>query len=423
MDKKERTKKPMKKGAKWALVIFIWGFSAYFLVALSGFIAATVSAKDAKSVWADWQNEYIALLEQRYAADENFSKVNDEDFLTRTDMAEVLGAKLNEIRYIASHNSYKTGLTPETKYFYHGPLAAIMGKQYDYIFDTITEQLNAGIRSIELDANKVKTADGFRIECLHSDMLETNSTMIDFDKGLKEIRMWMDRNENALPIIVLVEPKGGKKFDLEAFDKFDEMLFENFGEKLVTPKKLLDAAGVSDFDEFRAKNAYPTVESLKGKIIFLLHEKDSLETYMQRDPDMQKSAMNIALDYATVQKKGKDYSRFSFTVILNDPTKHKDRISEAINRDNFGQNEAGQIRRRERPLVQKRNRVRREYFKHRLHPARQGKNNGISDEREVDGYLLRNIVRGGQNGNLARQITKTKRSATAVFSCVRDVVS
>lgn len=145
MDKKERTKKPMKKGAKWALVIFIWGFSAYFLVALSGFIAATVSAKDAKSVWADWQNEYIALLEQRYAADENFSKVNDENFITRTDMAEVLGAKLNEIRYIASHNSYKTGLTPETKYFYHGPLAAIMGKQYDYIFDTITEQLNAGI--------------------------------------------------------------------------------------------------------------------------------------------------------------------------------------------------------------------------------------------------------------------------------------
>ncbi len=335
MDKKERTKKPMKKGAKWALVIFIWGFSAYFLVALSGFIAATVSAKDAKSVWADWQNEYVALLEQRYAADENFSKVNDEDFLTRTDMAEVLGAKLNEIRYIASHNSYKTGLTPETKYFYHGPLAAIMGKQYDYIFDTITEQLNAGIRSIELDANKVKTADGFRIECLHSDMLETNSTMIDFDKGLKEIRMWMDRNENALPIIVLVEPKGGKKFDLEAFDKFDEMLFNNFGEKLVTPKKLLDAAGVSDFDEFRAKNAYPTVESLKGKIIFLLHEKDSLETYMQRDPDMQKSAMNIALDYATVQKKGKNYSRFSFTVVLNDPTKHKDRIAQAINRDNF----------------------------------------------------------------------------------------
>jgi len=335
MAKKERTKKPMSKGAKWVLVIFIWGFSAYFLVTLSGFIAATVSAKNAKSVWADWQNEYIAHLERSYAADENFSKVNDEDFLTRTDMAEVLGAKLNEIRYIASHNSYKTGLTPETKYLYHGPFAAFMGRQYDYIFDTITEQLNAGIRSIELDANKVKTDDGFKIECLHSDMLETNSTMINFDKGLKEIRMWMDRNENALPIIVLVEPKGGKNFDLEAFDKFDEMLFNNFGEKLVTPKKLLDAAGVSDFDEFRANNAYPTVDSLKGKIIFLLHEKDSLETYMRRDPDMQKSAMNIALEYTTVVKKGKDYSRFAFTAILNDPTKQKDLISQAINRDNF----------------------------------------------------------------------------------------
>lgn len=334
-EQKRKNEKTDEKGRKMGACHFYMGLFGVFSRCAVGIYRGNRFGKGRESVWADWQNEYVALLEQRYAADENFSKVNDEDFLTRTDMAEVLGAKLNEIRYIASHNSYKTGLTPETKYFYHGPLAAIMGKQYDYIFDTITEQLNAGIRSIELDANKVKTADGFRIECLHSDMLETNSTMIDFDKGLKEIRMWMDRNENALPIIVLVEPKGGKKFDLEAFDKFDEMLFENFGEKLVTPKKLLDAAGVSDFDEFRAKNAYPTVESLKGKIIFLLHEKDSLETYMQRDPDMQKSAMNIALEYNTVLKKGKDYSRFSFTVILNDPTKHKDRISEAINRDNF----------------------------------------------------------------------------------------
>lgn len=57
--------------------------------------------------------------------------------------------------------------------------------------------------------------------------------------------------------------------------------------------------------------------------------------YIQRDPDMQKSAMNIALEYAAVLKTGKDYSRFSFTVVLNDPTKHKDRIAQAINRDNY----------------------------------------------------------------------------------------
>lgn len=107
----------MKKGAKWALVIFIWGFSAYFLVALSGFIAATVSAKDAKSVWADWQNEYFALLEQRYATDENFSKVNDEDFLTRTDMAEVLGAKLNEIRLSRRTTVTKRGSLPKRSIF------------------------------------------------------------------------------------------------------------------------------------------------------------------------------------------------------------------------------------------------------------------------------------------------------------------
>lgn len=331
----KKARKPMSKGGKWALVIFIWIFSAWFLVALAGFISATVSAKDAKEVWKNWQDEYVAYLEQCYKNDANFSRVNEENFLTRTTLSEVHGAKLNEIRYIASHNSYKTGLTPEIEYFYHGPLAGIMGKKFDYIFDTITEQLNCGIRSIELDANKIKTDDGFKIECLHSDMIDPNSTMINFDKGLKEIRMWMDRNPDALPIIVLVEPKGGKKFDLEAFEKFDEMLFSAFEDKLVTPKKLLDTAGVKDFDEFRKNNAYPTVESLKGKIIFLLHEKDSLETYMNRDPDMQKSAMNIALEYTTVLKKGSAYSRFAFTTILNDPTKSKDRIAQAINRDNF----------------------------------------------------------------------------------------
>lgn len=62
MDKKEIVKKPMKKGAKWVLVIFIWGFSAYFLVALSGFIAATVSAKDAKSVWGTGRTNTSRIL-------------------------------------------------------------------------------------------------------------------------------------------------------------------------------------------------------------------------------------------------------------------------------------------------------------------------------------------------------------------------
>lgn len=333
-DKKEGSKKEKSRAAKWVLALFVWGFSAYFLICLSAFIPTTIEAHHAEETWREWQKGYIDFLETSYAADSDFSKVNEESFITGATVADVYSARLNEIRYLASHNSYKVGLTQGTEYLYHGPFAAFMGKQFDYVYDTITEQLNMGIRSIELDANKVATADGgFEIRCLHSSLLESKSTAVDFKKGLHEIDMWLERNPDSLPLIVLVEPKGGKKFDEEAFDALDGMLFDVFGDKLLTPKKLLGE--YDNFDDFRADNAYPTVETLKGKIIFLLHEKASLDTYIARDPDMQKSAMNIALEYKTVMKKGEKYSKYAFTVIINEASKHKDRIEKAINEGNF----------------------------------------------------------------------------------------
>lgn len=325
--------RPMSRGGKITLAVFIWLFSAYVLLCLSGLIAAEYSAKDAKEVWRDWQVGYIDFLEKSYAEDANFCKADEKAFIANNTLEEVLGAKLNDVRYLATHNSYKTGLTPETKYLYHGPFAPFMNKQYDYVFDTVTEQLSLGIRSIELDVGKISTDDGFTIECVHSDSLETNSTMVNFSLGLKEINMWLERNGDCLPVIVLVEPKGGASFDGEAFDMLDGMLVDAFGDKLVKPSNLL--GGYADFDAFRKADAYPTVAALKGKIIFLLHEKDSLEAYIARDPDMSDCAMNIALEYKTAYVKHPEYSKYAFTLIANNPTRYFDKIQKAANEGNY----------------------------------------------------------------------------------------
>ncbi len=332
--RKKEGRKPLSKKALYPIIIGGYLFIVFILIAVANVISASLAAQKAKTVWTDWQVEYVDFLEKSYAADANFCKVDEASFLTSgLTRADLYAAKLNDVRFLASHNSYKTGLTPETKLLYHAPFAAFMGKQYDYVFDTITEQLNCGIRSIELDPNKVITDDGFKIECLHSDALETNSTFINFELGLREIKMWMDRNPNAVPITVLIEPKGGDNFDTEAFDALDKMLFEVFGDKLYTPDDML--GDYADFDELRADNGYPTVAKTKGKIMFLLHEKDSLKFYLERDPSMRKSAMFVAVTYKTLLRKHPEYSKYAFVTIINEPTKHDDWIEEAVNEGNY----------------------------------------------------------------------------------------
>ena len=188
--KKKEGKRPLPRKRLYLILTVGYLFSVFVLISLANLISANYSARDAKAVWAQWQTEYIDFLENAYASDANFCKVDEASFITSDiTLDRLYSAKYNTVRFLASHNSYKTGLTAETKLLYHMPFAAFMGRQYDYVFDTITEQLNCGLRSIELDVNKVATDDGFKIECLHSDTLETNSTMINFELGLSEIKM------------------------------------------------------------------------------------------------------------------------------------------------------------------------------------------------------------------------------------------
>jgi len=323
--------KVLPKWAKVTLKTILILFLLYVAFTLACFIAAVVETQHAKSIWSEWQTNYIEYLEKQYAADPNFCKVNEMDYIT-SDITEstYYSTKINQVKFLATHNSYKTGLTNASAFLYHYPIGYVMGHKYDYVFDTITEQLNVGIRSIELDPNYVKRDGKYTIECIHSNVLETNSTCTNFSLTLKEIKMWMDRNPNASPITVLLETKNPSKFKNEAFDMLEEMIFSTFEDKLITPSQMLN--GYATFKEMRAADAYPTVNDLKGKIIFLLHEKKNLDNYMERD--MSKSALCVALEIKTAYKN-EEYKNKSFILIANEANGYFDQIKIAINEDNF----------------------------------------------------------------------------------------
>ena len=287
-----------------------------------GVVAASINDELAR--WEEWQVRHIAELESAYR-DGTAPKINEADFCN-FDLQSALdeGLRLNELRYLATHNSYKQSISKETEVFYDYALFGACNGLYDYVFDTVTEQLNNGIRSIEIDLYKHRTADGFDIKILHNCLTEATTSMADFALGLKELKMWSDYNEGHLPIIVLVEPKtsGIGKFaamDEEAF-KYAFSLMENtLGDKLYTPA---DAIGdYSTFAEMRAANDYPVVRDLTGKFVFLLHESKKKDSFTSLDETLLSQKMFYTA-YASSLSKGKSgvYADNVLFALANEPS-------------------------------------------------------------------------------------------------------
>ncbi len=323
-------KKPMNKKAKISIIVVVAIGSVYLLTALIALLAAFGQNKAAHDYWAQQQIERISYLKTEYEKN-TFQHIDEQNFAAfNINQAIINGSKINEVQYLATHNSYKTGLVPATKFLYHGPLFAIMGDKYDYYFDTFTEQLNQGIRSFELDPNYVKKDDGtYTVECVHSSLLEACSTAVDFQLALTEFKLWMDYNPSHMPLIILLEPKGEDSYVADAFKLYDQMISDTFGDKLITPKDFLGDT-YADFDAFRKDNAYPTIGEAQGKIMFLLHDKKYVDNYIKDYNTIKEWKLFPALNYSLLEERP-DVSKFSCFAISNDAS-DDERIKSLIER-------------------------------------------------------------------------------------------
>lgn len=223
--------------------------------------------------------------------------------------------RLNDIRIIASHNSYKKRPHPKVLKFlskFQDKLGDQNNPKFiDYGHLPFEEQFtDYGIRGVELDVNydpkgghyrrrrvnlflfgqKQRIKDrsmkkpGFKLLHISDVDFETNYfTLID---GLKAIKDWSEKNENHIPIFINIEAKGShpadesktlrflgfKKcipFDTTAYHKLESEIASVFDQnQIYKPSDF--KAGHSSINERVENVGWPLLSESRGKVIFIL---------------------------------------------------------------------------------------------------------------------------------------------------------
>lgn len=223
--------------------------------------------------------------------------------------------RLNQIQVLGTHNSYH--VEPS------GELIALLDRYEKgwadgliYSHRTLTHQLEElGIRQFELDifadpagghyarpSGALLTGDETYVD--HPEMLQPGykvihgldvdyrTTCFTFTSCLTEIRDWSLQNTNHLPIMILVELKGGTdradrgpvtfvtpvQIDevlIHDIDKEIRSVFED--DHILTPDKV--RAHYSTLEEAIKTEGWPTLSESRGKILFALDNTNVLRDY------------------------------------------------------------------------------------------------------------------------------------------------
>ncbi len=270
------------------------------------------------------QVERIEALETAYENGE-IAPVDEASFFAGDLAAELKsGIKFNEMRFIATHNSYQSEATDATKKLYRSLSDVTFGllpeDKAEFRSETLTDQFNSGVRSIEMDIETFDRDGEISFTCMHAPYIEMTTTCYDFSLALKEIAMWSDNNPNHLPITVIVEPKtvilaleDMKGFNYDYALELDTLLREALGDKLFTPADML--RDFESFGEMRADDGWCEVRDMLGKVLILLHDCGVTQEYIDADTSLRTQAMFPMLRENDAEK---DYASF---ILSNDPTK------------------------------------------------------------------------------------------------------
>ena len=268
------------------------------------------------------QVERITQLEQSYNSGD-VDSVDELSFFDGDLEKEIKnGLKFNDLRYIATHNSYQTASTEQLSKIFRNlsdlTFGLVSEKTADFVSPTITDQLNNGIYSLELDIETFDRNGEVSFTCMHSPCFEMGTSCYDFSLTLKEIAMWSDNNPNHLPITIIIEPKetflpmkSMKFFNVEYAKEFDKTLKAGLGDKLFTPSDML--GDYENFAQLRADDGWCEVKDMLGKVLVLLHECNVTEKYISIDESLKTQAM-----FPMLSADGADRDCASF-ILANKP--------------------------------------------------------------------------------------------------------
>lgn len=284
------------------------------------------------------QLEHISALEQAYENGE-IAPIDESAFFAGDLYTELeAGIKFNEISFIGTHNSYQSATTDTYQKIFDNldylTFGLVSEELSQFENESLTDQLNCGIHSFEMDVEVFERDGEISFTCMHSPHLDMTTTCYDFSLGLKEIAMWSDNNPDHLPVTILVEPKNSfipledmKALNMDYMTMFEEMLRETLGDKLFTPADML--RDYESFGEMRAADDWCKVSDMLGKVVILLHEGNVTEDYIDLDPTIRSQAMFPMLRYKDVDR---DCASF---ILMNDPNEVLNHNSEVIHEKNI----------------------------------------------------------------------------------------
>ncbi|MBT1696706.1 hypothetical protein KK083_07465 [Fulvivirgaceae bacterium PWU4] len=226
--------------------------------------------------------------------------------------------KMNQVQVIGSHNSYKIGIEK--------PLMDLIlaerpeAKGLDYAHISLTEQLDLGLRGLEIDVlydpeggrfshpkgldmlnaqgvqampyNPEAMKDpGFKV--LHVPDIDFRSHCATFKACLSDIKDWSQSHSDHLPIIITINPKtsgldkpGFAKvipFDKKVLDALDKEILKVLDvDHLITPKQVKGKQ--KTLRKAIVDKGWPDLAEARGKILFVLDAgKDLTDLYITGD--------------------------------------------------------------------------------------------------------------------------------------------
>lgn len=285
----------------------------------------------------EYQNRHLEYLKTEYYTD-SYTPCDEQkiaDFDLKKAFAD--GVRINEIAVLGTHNSYQMLATPQKRVLENVRnilSSGDKGKKRDFEMDTYTEQLERGIRNLEIDIETVDKDGNISFIVTHDPITDNVSSAYDFAKGLEEIALWSDNNPNHLPVYLLIEPKGKvpsinhmKNFSAEYARVLDKIISEALGERLLTPKSMMEK--YESLEEMRMSDGWPTLREAAGKIIVLLHPCDATQEYINIDISLSSQAMFPALNFESIDKS---YTAF---ILDNDPADAAENNKKSVGEKNI----------------------------------------------------------------------------------------
>ncbi|MDR3215839.1 MAG: phosphatidylinositol-specific phospholipase C1-like protein [Clostridiaceae bacterium] len=227
----------------------------------------------------------------------------DEQSIALFDLAT--DPKINEVQTIITHNSYKENFNPFVRAIIEAFVPATGKPALIYEHATITDQLNDGVRGLELDW-RVQD-DGIKI--FHFPVVDTHTHGSSWELTLEEILIWSNNNPDHFPITVLMEHKNDVKLlnpkalpiNGDTIKNINKAITDVFPrDKILTPSDVI--GDYANMGEAVAANNWSRYSEAKGKVIFLLHPDDVLtDEYVKLAPtmgdDLNMFASVLAVDF------------------------------------------------------------------------------------------------------------------------------